>query len=241
MLKSQRRAGGAALALTILIVFSDVAVRTERAAAGPPGRPSVAPATAPEPNRTATFHTFDIEEVFSNGDGSVQFIELREADGVDGINQFAGNRLTTNANVLTYPTDLPETTTANRFVLIATASFTTLPGAVTPDYIMPQQFFETRDDTISIVETATDVTVDTFAFGSGVSLPLPSDGVLSLHRDGTTGVNSPTNFAGETGSVNAAPPIPAMSRASLIVTTLLLVSAAVVITRARRRCLVRCE
>ena len=239
MLKSQRRAGGVALALPILIAFSDVAALTERAAAGPSERPNVASVTAPEPNRAATFHTFDIEEVFSNRDGSVQFIELREAEGVEGNFHFAGNLVTTNANVFTYPTDLPDTTTANRFVPIATASFATLPGAVTPDYIIPQQFFEITGDTISIVEIATDVTVDTFAFE--VTSLLPNDGVLSLNRDGTTGVNSPTNFAGETGSVNAASPIPALSRASLIVMTLLLVSAAVVITRARRRCLVRCE
>ena len=238
MLKSQWRARGHALALTILIVFSAVAVRTERAAAEPPGRLGVAPTTSPEPNRTATFHTFDIEEVFSSRDGLVQFIELQESDGVDGNLHFAGNLLTTNGNVFAYPADLPDTTTANRFVLIATASFATLPGAVTPDYIIPQQFFEITGDTISIVEIATDVTVDTFDFA--LASGFPSDGVLSLNRDGTTGVNSPTNFAGETGSVNAVPPIPALSRVSLVVMMLVLGCAGVVITRARRRCLVRC-
>ncbi len=69
---------------------------------------------------------------------------------------------------------------------------------------------------------------------SCVATPLPTDGALSLNSDGTTGVNSPTNFAGEMGSVNA-PPIPTMSRTSLVVMMLLFVTAAVAITRTRRR------
>jgi len=40
-------------------------------------------------------------------------------------------------------------------------------------------------------------------FGPGV---LPTNGVDSLHRSLTTGVNSPTNYAGDTGSVTASPP-----------------------------------
>ncbi|MCH8242986.1 MAG: hypothetical protein IH897_10305 [Planctomycetes bacterium] len=155
------RAGGAALAATILIGFSDVAVRTGCAAAGPP---NVTSATAPEPNRTATFHTFDIEEVFSNRDGAVQFIELLETEGAEGNFHFAGNLVTTNA--YNYPVDLPATSTANLSVLIATASFAALPGAVTPDYIVPERFFETTGDTISILDVATKATVDTFTFGA---------------------------------------------------------------------------
>lgn len=232
MVKDQRRAGGAALALTILIVFSDVAVRSERAAAGPFERSGVASETAPESLRTATFHTFDIEEVFSNADGSVQFIELRESEGVDGNFNFAGNIMTTTANGYVYPNDLPDTMTANRFVLCATASFVALPGAVSPDYIIPQRFFEILGDTISILQLPSNVSVDTFTFGG--TLLLPTDGSFSLNRDGTTGVNSPTNFAGETGSVIASPPVPALSPSSLVVMTLALFSAAIVIAHARR-------
>lgn len=239
MVKDQRKAGGAALALTFLIVFSDVAVRSERVAAGPLERSSVASATAPESFRTATFHTFDIEEVFSNADGSVQFIELRESEGVDGNSSFAGNVITTTANGYVYPNDLPETMTANRFVLCATASFLALPGAVSPDYIIPPRFFEILGDTISILQLPSNDPVDTFTFGS--TLLLPTDGSFSLNRDGTTGVNSPTNFAGETGSVIASPPIPALSRSSLVVMMIAFLSAAIVITRARRQSSVRRE
>ena len=235
MLKSQRRAGRIALAVTMLIAFFDVAVGTsgEREASGAPERPIPTYVGTPEPNRTATFHTFDIEEVFSSADGKVQFIELHETEGVEGNLGFAGNLVTTDANVFTYPSDLPDTATANRFVLIATDSFATLPGAVTPDFIIPQRFFEILGDTISILQAPTNSPVDTFTFG--VTFPLPTDGVLSLNRDGTTGLNSPTNFAGETGSVTAAPPIPALAPGPLVLMALLLLAAGASITRVRRR------
>ncbi len=163
MLKAQHNARAAALAVAMLIAFSHVAARSERAAAVSPERPYVSAGTAP--NSVATFHTFDIEEVFSNFDGSLQFIELRERAGVDGHFHFAGNQLTSDANVFTYPTDLPDPDTAYRSVLIATAGFAALPGAVTPDYIIPEHFFEVTGDTISIFEVQTNSLVDTFVFG----------------------------------------------------------------------------
>ena len=237
MLKNLRSIKGIAFALTVLMVFSDVALRSGRAASEPPEQGNAVSATASNPGRTATFHSFDIEEVFSNVDGSVQFIELLETEGADGNSFFAGNLLRTDASFFNYPVDLPGTRTANRFVLIATAGFAALPGAVTPDYIIPQRFIETTGDTISIFDTATSALVDSFTFGA--SLILPTDGILSLNRDGTTGVNSPTNFAGETGSVSAAAPIPASSFLSLAVMASLFVIAAVATTRTRRRRLVQ--
>ena len=161
MLMAQHRPGGAALAVTMLIALSYVAMRTGRAAAVPPG-------TAP--NSVLTFHTFDIEEVFSSSDGLVQFIELLETTGADGHHHFGGNQLRSGTNVFTYPNDLPDPATANRSVLIATAGFAALPGAVTPDYIIPDRFFEVTGDTISIFEAEVNLMVDTFVFGG-----LPQD------------------------------------------------------------------
>ncbi len=37
---------------------------------------------------------------------------------------------------------------------------------------------------------------------------MPTDGILSLRRNGTTGVNTPTNFAGTPGQVNLAAVVP---------------------------------
>jgi hypothetical protein len=41
---------------------------------------------------------------------------------------------------------------------------------------------------------------DTFTFG-----PVPTDGVMSMNDGGIIAVNSPTNYAGQSGSVNADP------------------------------------
>ncbi len=171
MLKAQYGAGRAALAVVMILAFSDVAVRTELATAAPPKRPYVLAGNVP--NDVATFHTFDIEEVFSNADGSVQFIELRESVGANGHHHFDGNQLTSSANVFTFPNDLPDSATANRSVLIATAAFVALPGAVTPDFIIPNRFFEVTGDTISVFEAQTNTMVDTFVFGAP---PCPCDG-----------------------------------------------------------------
>ncbi|UCC31420.1 MAG: dockerin type I repeat-containing protein, partial [Phycisphaerales bacterium] len=180
MLKAQHSAGGAALAVTMLIAFSHVAVCTGRAAAVPPERPDVPAGTTP--NSVRTFHTFDIEEVFSDHDGSVQFIELCETAGADGHHHFAGNQLRSGTNLFTYPTDLPDAATAHRSVLIATAAFAALPGAVTPDYIIPERFFEVTGDTISIFEVQTNEMVDTFVFGGSC----PCDG--DVNEDGVVNI-----------------------------------------------------
>ena len=146
----------------------------------------------------ADVHTWGINEVFSSADGSVQFIEMRELIGFNGQDKLAtslvyAHTFDTNANSFTYPNDLPSIITANKSFLMATAGFELLPGGVTPDYTIPSQFFS--------------VTGDTLVFSSNVSIlnftggVLPTDGVNSLLFGGGMAVNSPTNFAGDTGSV----------------------------------------
>ena len=174
MLKAQPSLRESVLVMALLMAFSLVALHTGGAAAVPPDRPYAPADTAL--SSAVTFHTFDIEEVFSNFDGSIQFIELREAAGLDGQFQFAGNQLISSRSVFTYPTDLPDPATANRSVLVATAAFAALPGAVTPDYIIPERFFEVTGDTISILEAQTNVLVDTFVFGGPPQNPCPCDG-----------------------------------------------------------------
>ena len=59
----------------------------------------------------ATFHTYVINEIYSNADGTVQFVELREALGESGQNFFAGIRLVsssgTSQQTFTFPGNLP--------------------------------------------------------------------------------------------------------------------------------------
>src|SRR5206468_7969537 len=76
----------------------------------------------------AAFHLFRIDQVYSNADGSVQYVVIREVTGSNGEHFWSGNVLeTTNAagikKQISFPSNLPSSSTASRSVLIATAGF----------------------------------------------------------------------------------------------------------------------
>lgn len=144
-------------------------------------------------------HTWDVNEVFSNADGTIQFVELREANGTAGEVNLAGRPVTGLAfnRTFTIPSNVPPPST-NRHLLIATAAFAALPGAPTPDHILPAgsvPFFSTAGDTVRYQP------YDTWVFGA-----VPTDGIQSFNRIGGVALNSPTNYAGQTGSVDASGP-----------------------------------
>ncbi len=142
----------------------------------------------------ATFHLWSMNELYSNADGSVQFLEMTAlAPG----QQFVGGhtlRATQGsaAHTFTLPANLPEDT-AGHHMLIGTQSFAAL-GVVAPDYVVPDGFFFSGNGTIVWGEGA-----DVWSYAN-----LPGDGTLSLERDGTTAVNSPLDFTGATGTVSLA-------------------------------------
>ena len=144
-----------------------------------------------------------IQEVFSSSDGSVQFIEL--VTTFDGQNVLTGTVLTALVaeNDFTFDHDLASTSTAGHSLLLGTTAYAALPGAVAPDFVLPAQFFNFAPDT-----------ADTLSYSSSFQLinvddfTLPLDGVHSLLSDGSNPVNSPTNFAGQTGSIHVWPPRP---------------------------------
>jgi len=147
-------------------------------------------------------HTWRVNEIFSNSDGTVQFIEVKEVMGGAGETGTAGHNVTSNANSFTITSNV-SAPTSFRHILLATPAFAALPGAPTPDYIFPPgsvPFFSNAGDTIRYVPFCT------YTFGAGV---LPTDGVNSLtltSHEGhafTIGPNSPTNYANQTGSVVA--------------------------------------
>ena len=59
----------------------------------------------------ATFHTYQIFSIFSNADGTVQYIVLHEALGFNGQSAFHGHALTSssggNNQMYVFPNDLP--------------------------------------------------------------------------------------------------------------------------------------
>jgi hypothetical protein len=143
-------------------------------------------------------HTWDFTEAFSNADGTIQFLELRECCGgmfETGIN---GHTISSNTNNFVLPGPALTPPTSNKHYLIATADFAALPGAPTPDAIIPGGtlpfFFSTAGDSVTYAPW------DTWNFGA-----LPTDGINSLKRNGTVSANDPTNYAGTTGSVDASP------------------------------------
>jgi hypothetical protein len=165
----------------------------------------------------ATFHEWQIEQIFSNADGTIQYVEFKT--GAPGQNFLTGHVLDSDqgATVLdafTFPSDLDHlVSTAGRSFLAATPAFAAAAG-IQPDYDqLPAGFIHIgTTDTILIVGSIT--TPFTFAPPA-----LPTDGVHAL--DASAGFpavvadNTPTNFAGETGHIVPEPDASALAAAAL--------------------------
>ena len=148
----------------------------------------------------AEFHLFRIDQVYSNADGTIQYVVLRESTGSNGEYFLAGVHLeTTNAGgvkqTFAFPVNLPSAATASRSVLIATSGFTAL-GLVTPDYTIPSGFVP--------------LTGGKLEYASGidqVTLPaLPTDGATAVDHSGHPVTARPKNFAGDSATITALPP-----------------------------------
>jgi hypothetical protein len=154
----------------------------------------------------AAFHQWAIKEVFTNADGSVQFVEFFTTAPGEGFLNTHNIVITSDgvAKTATFNHDLSGST-ANKHFLLATSGFGSIPGGVTPDY--------TATSGNLFNPNAANITFD-FAHGFDIlqvmGSQIPKDGVNSLHDADTTylgpdvlstGPNSPTNFAGATGNL----------------------------------------
>lgn len=141
----------------------------------------------------AAFHLFTIDELYSNADGSVQFVVMTCGAGcANGENLWAGfARLSSGAQTFTATSNLPSGSTLGKKVLIATQGFAAL-GLVAPDYTIPSGFLPTGGGTITYSGG------DSLTYGS-----LPTDGTNALYRNGSVMPNVATNFAGASASVTA--------------------------------------
>ncbi len=148
----------------------------------------------------AVFHTWKINQIYSSADGSVQFIELHESLGFNGENLLAGHFIEcisgTTTNTYIFPVNLPSTATANKMFLIGTSNLVIVPGGLTPDYIFTNQ--------VPFLHAGTG-TIDYAGVDSVTYTNLPSDGLASMVRSGSTMVfsatNTPMNFSGVSNSV----------------------------------------
>jgi hypothetical protein len=160
------------------------------------------------PPAAAFVHLWNVSEVYSSADGSVQFVEL--LSGGSGELGFSLAALESDANTVAGFSDLTGNT-LNRRVLIATEGFADLPGGVEPDFVLPASFFDLEGDTLVFRAENFAETWDTWTFPA-----VPVDGALSLHRDNPSASNppqtfsiadnSPTNYAGAVGHVEVPEP-----------------------------------
>jgi serralysin len=146
---------------------------------------------------SARFHLWQITEVYSNANGTVQFVEAEVVNPIDNEDLTAGKILSSSSTNFTIPSNLA-TTTATHFLLFATPAFASQPGCtnVVPDFTLagPNFMSTLGADLINFAN------VNSFSYTGG---ELPTDGVKSLNEPYNSNVrstvdNSPTNFAGQT-------------------------------------------
>lgn len=148
---------------------------------------------------SASFHLWEISQIYSNEDGSVQFIELFNNSNFEHL--LGGQTLVASRDggqdqrSYTFPRNLDSSSTANQHILLATGTI----AGVEPDYMIPPNLLHI-----------------TFGNNATLSLPfsqrpdaelvytsIPTDGTSSLDIDGN--VVTPamvTNFAGDTGALD---------------------------------------
>ena len=161
-------------------------------------------------NAHATFHLWRITQLYSNADGTVQYVELEAM--ASGQQFLTGHAITSTQGSTTHtytftqplPGDSAETTgggyygggmvTSYKMMVIGSQGFAAL-NVVPPDYVVPNGFFFTSNGSVNWGDGA-----DVFNYAS-----LPTDGRLALNRNGSATTNAPTNFAGEMGTVVGTP------------------------------------
>jgi serralysin len=121
----------------------------------------------------AAAEQWQMTEIYSNADGSVQFLELYTVEDnavyLEGdllMSSFAGT-----TNYFVFPNDLFGFG-GGRKMLVATQGFAAL-GIVTPDYVVPNGFFSAYGGTVIAGN------YDQWDYP-----PPPADGTLALYRGG---------------------------------------------------------
>jgi hypothetical protein len=139
--------------------------------------------------------SFQVDQLYSNADGTIQFVVLHEKSGQNGQNHLAGVALhatgTGHDVTFTFDKDLPGTQTSRHYVLLATQGYVDAAvefpefGSVTPDYILPVRFLATGAGSVTFAG------VDTLQYDF-----LPADGTQALYRAGDLRDNRPQDFGG---------------------------------------------
>ena len=135
--------------------------------------------------------TFKIDSLYSNLDGSVQFIRLTETEGLNGQNRLKGLKLTSTRNGVTkeytFVNDIPTEYTAHVSIVVVAAPVRGLPFLRAPGqwsccwdpyYELPERFLAVGGGSVDFAG------VDQMVYEK-----LPTNGTHALHRDGTVGAD----------------------------------------------------
>ena len=170
---------------------------------------------------SAASHLWRFNEFYSSPDRRVQFIEMREIMGSQNETNISEHWFTTDGYNQDHSellgSDLPFGTAFKKF-LVGSESYAALEGVPEPDYVLPDGFLDPTGDTV------------VWWFYQTIQIPpgvMPSDGYLSITvvnpnlPSYAVGPNSPTNFAGQTGTI---PPlvVPSVSNRGLLAAALAL-------------------
>lgn len=170
----------------------------------------------------AGHHQWIISELYSNHDGTIQFVELKgTANGEQNLALFsvATSPSGTSGSVMTTASlapNLPSAATAGKYLLLGTAGYAATASAQSapaPDRVLPDGFLELGTDTVRYAGiSSTDV-----SYSPGGALQLPTDGVDSIDLENLGGsVNTPENWAGDTGSISAPLAVPLLPGAAVV-------------------------
>jgi len=151
-----------------------------------------------------------IAEVFSNSDGSLQYIKL--ATTLNNQDRLAGRQLRSfDANgvalqTFTFPANLTSTQTANKSLLVATSAFSSVTQ-LHVDYVIPASFISREGGEIRLEG------IDTLSYRKS---QLPRNGAQALDRSKNAVTAAPVNWVGQTKSV-AVPAISTFNDATGVV------------------------
>ena len=147
----------------------------------------------------AAFHLWTIREVYTDVSGNLQFVELVDNSGfqnfVNGQQIQVSNVGATQTHSFTVPGGSLSGNTFGHALLFGTAGLAAA-GGPTPDYIIPNNFLFAAGGTLNVWSVGS----------SGPYSALPTDGSNSRTWTGGDALNSPQNYASQTGQVSVPEP-----------------------------------
>lgn len=161
----------------------------------------------PGPVARAGAHTWESWSVFSNADGTIQFVTIKETHGGTAEVNLQIHTMISHPSNHSKSMHQVAGNTAFTYYLLATAGYAALPGAPTPDEILPDNFILAATDT-SMEYSGT----NTATWSAGA---IPTNGLDMLTRTASlsplvTQSNVATNYAGVTGCVDPTGTAPAL-------------------------------